>query len=617
MYNEYFGFKETPFSIAPDPRYLFMSEQHREALAHLLFGINSDGGFVLLTGEVGTGKTTICRCVLEQLPENCVVAFILNPKLSVLELLSTICDEFRIPYAEGATSVKVFVDKINAYLLDANARGLKAVLIIDEAQNLSTDVLEQMRLLTNLETNQRKLLQIILIGQPELRILLARPELRQLAQRIIARYHLGPLTKKDMSAYVNHRLAVAGMRNELFSDSVFDRLYRMSGGIPRLINLLCDRSLLGTYAQNKKRVDKKTLKRAAREVFGEMEAEGGFHRKKLHRAYIGLGILAAGFLAGGAFYYYKPFYDHKLPDLKAHVVQVPEVVESPKGAEPPKALDPPDDKSPDAKTREVPVTAPAPEPENVIASPAYRRPMPSLTTSQEPEQRSNSSAAVAPGNATTEKVNSGSLESWADRPHVYNQSSAYESLFKLWKITFRRDAGGDDCRQAESQGLQCFSAAGGLDELSKLNRPAVLKLHNKNGQAFYATLSSLNGREATLSSSGETLSVGIAEIAQWWRGDYTLLWKPPPGYERVLQGGYQGPVVGWVRSRLANLQGKPIQPLGKIDVFDKTLTEQVKKFQIAHGLKPDGLVGPQTLIRINTALGQGIPLLWGNKKDGR
>jgi general secretion pathway protein A len=196
MYQSYFGLAEAPFSIAPDPRYLYMSQRHQEALAHLLYGVNGGGGFVLLTGEVGAGKTTVCRCLLEQIPESCDVAYIFNPKLTVAELLSTICAEFGIACPSGNTSVKVFIDCINAYLLDAHARGRHTVLIIDEAQNLSADVLEQMRLLTNLETNQRKLLQIILLGQPELATMLAQPELKQLAQRIIARYHLGPLTKQ-------------------------------------------------------------------------------------------------------------------------------------------------------------------------------------------------------------------------------------------------------------------------------------------------------------------------------------------------------------------------------------------------------------------------------------
>ena len=266
MYRPYFGFAEPPFSIAPDPRFLFLSQRHQEALAHLLYGVNSDGGFVLLTGEVGSGKTTLCRCLLEQLPENCDVAYIFNPRLSVEELLSTICSEIGIGCPPGNTSIKVFIDLINTHLLNAHANGRRTLLIIDEAQNLATDVLEQMRLLTNLETNQRKLLQIILIGQPELAILLERKELRQLSQRIVARYHLDPLSRVEVAAYVRHRLELSGGKSHLIPESLMGTLFRLSAGVPRVINVLCDRALLGAYVQGKERVDKATLKQAAREV---------------------------------------------------------------------------------------------------------------------------------------------------------------------------------------------------------------------------------------------------------------------------------------------------------------------------------------------------------------
>src|SRR5512143_612033 len=236
MYQSHFGLAEAPFSIAPDPRYLYMSQRHQEALAHLLYGVNAGGGFVLLTGEVGAGKTTVCRCLLEQIPESCDVAYIFNPRQTVAELLSTICAEFGIAYPSGNTSVKVFVDCINAYLLDAHARGRHAVLIIDEAQNLSADVLEQMRLLTNLETSQHKLLQIIMLGQPELATMLERPELRQLAQRIVARYHLGPLTRAEVRSYVRHRLEISGAKRPLFPRWLMGKVYRLSKGVPRVIN---------------------------------------------------------------------------------------------------------------------------------------------------------------------------------------------------------------------------------------------------------------------------------------------------------------------------------------------------------------------------------------------
>jgi type II secretory pathway predicted ATPase ExeA len=220
MYAPHFGLTQDPFSIAPDPRYLFMSERHREALAHLLYGVNGGGGFVLLSGEIGTGKTTVCRCFLEQIPAQCNVAYIFNPKLTVTELLRTICDEFHVAVPEGAASPKDFIDPLNAFLLRTHATGQNNVLIIDEAQNLDTDVLEQLRLLTNLETSERKLLQIVLIGQPELRDVLARPELEQLAQRVIARFHLDALSQAETAQYIAHRLSVAGHTGALPFDSV-------------------------------------------------------------------------------------------------------------------------------------------------------------------------------------------------------------------------------------------------------------------------------------------------------------------------------------------------------------------------------------------------------------
>ncbi|PKV47718.1 MULTISPECIES: ExeA family protein [unclassified Janthinobacterium] len=270
MYTHYFQLKQSPFSIAPDPRYLFMSERHREALAHLLYGVGSGGGFVLLTGEIGAGKTTVCRCFMEQIPENCQLAYIFNPKLSVEELLLSICEEFRIALAPGVASVKGYVDAINAHLLASHAQGKNNVLIIDEAQNLSAAVLEQLRLLTNLETSERKLLQIILIGQPELRVMLARPELEQLAQRVIARYHLGSLTAEETASYIRHRLAVAGSTAQTpFAPRLMAQIHAMSHGVPRRINLLCDRALLGAYVENQPQVTRQILRRAAEEVFAE------------------------------------------------------------------------------------------------------------------------------------------------------------------------------------------------------------------------------------------------------------------------------------------------------------------------------------------------------------
>jgi general secretion pathway protein A len=301
MYTQYFNLKQPPFSIAPDPRYLFMSERHREALAHLLYGIGSGGGFVLLTGEIGAGKTTVCRCFMEQIPQDCKLAYIFNPKLTVEELLLTICDEFGIelpPAGAGAVSVKSYVDAINGYLLASHAQGNNNVLIIDEAQNLSADVLEQLRLLTNLETNERKLLQIILIGQPELRVILARPELEQLAQRVIARYHLGSLSDHETSSYVAHRLAVAGAGAATpFPRALMPVIHRLTHGVPRRINLLCDRALLGAYVENAKEVTSLILRKAAAEVFADPAAPRAAARRW---PMVACGVLAGAVISAAA-----------------------------------------------------------------------------------------------------------------------------------------------------------------------------------------------------------------------------------------------------------------------------------------------------------------------------
>src|SRR5580704_13518357 len=269
MYLFFFGLLEKPFAITPDPRYLYLSERHAEALAHLLYGINEAGGFVQLTGEVGTGKTTIIRSLLAQTPKNAEIALILNPRMTAPEFLLTICEELGIGVPDAATdSRKDLVDILNHYLLRAHAEGRRIVLVVDEAQNLAPEVLEQVRLLTNLETNTQKLLQIILIGQPELRDLLARNELRQLAQRVTGRYHLHPLSAAETGAYVRHRLRVSGATSDIFSNMALAELFHLSGGVPRVINVVADRALLGAYTQDRHRVTSGLVRVAAAEVFG-------------------------------------------------------------------------------------------------------------------------------------------------------------------------------------------------------------------------------------------------------------------------------------------------------------------------------------------------------------
>ena len=529
MYRHYFGLAEAPFSIAPDPRYLYLSQRHQEALAHLLYGVNGDGGFVLLTGEVGAGKTTVCRCLLQQIPASCDVAYVFNPKLTVEELLSTICVEFGIAYPSGNTSIKVFVDCINAYLLEAHAKGRHTVLIIDEAQNLSADVLEQMRLLTNLETNERKLLQIILLGQPELAAMLERPELRQLSQRIVARYHLGPLTKAEVGAYVRHRLEVSGARRTLFPAALMGRLYRLSGGVPRVINVLCDRSLLGTYVQGKERVDRATLSKAAREVF-HLE-----RRRDLVRPLLVILILVLGGLLAVTLYQLEPR---------------------------------------ETGTATVRATVAKPAAQFVAAGPAKEA------------AANEAKPATAPPDT---------LEWPAGEPRSRSKAIAYAALFRAWGADYKE--GADACREAEGLGLRCRTARGGLDKLRRLNRSAVLLMRDDQGREFHAALVALEDKTATFAIGAETRTVALGALAAQWSGQYTLLWRMPPDARENIRLGERGPAVQWLIGQLAQAQGR-VADTGKEPLFDDVLARQVKQFQLAQGLIPDGAVGPQTLMRL-------------------
>jgi len=558
MYAPFFGLKHEPFSIAPDPRYLFMSERHREALAHLLYGVNSGGGFVLLSGEIGAGKTTVCRCFLEQIPRRCNVAYIFNPKLTVLELLESVCQEFGIPHpelgrGESRATVKDYLDPINNFLLKTHAVGQNNVLIIDEAQMLSADVLEQLRLLTNLETNDRKLLQIILIGQPELRDMLARPELEQLAQRVIARYHLDAMTETETEAYIRHRLAVAGMKSTMpFDAKAIRRVHQLSRGVPRRINLLCDRALLGAYADGKGQVDRDIVDKAAAEVFGSRAIEAAPAGPRIARpVWMGLSVLGAVALAA----------------VVALVV--------------------------DATRRTLLVSAQA-------------RPA-SAASAAAPGAASAASAA-----ASASPAQPPAFLTAADLPNRFksltrNENDAWRELAVEWKLALDD---GDACAAAQRAQVQCFrSPSSNLALIRQLDRPGILMLHDANDRPVYALLTGLTEQSATLRVAGVSQTISLVSLARLWRGDFATLWRSPPGYTGRTVDASSGPVAAWLTTQLAGLRG---QPPTADETGDAGWRARISAFQLAQGLKPDGLAGPTTFMQLNRASGVDEPRL-GNR----
>ncbi|MGB5275718.1 MAG: AAA family ATPase [Gammaproteobacteria bacterium] len=608
MYNTYFGFKESPFSIAPDPRYLFMTEQHREALAHLVYGLNSEGGCILLTGEVGTGKTTVCRCLLEQIPERSNIALVFNPKVTATELLETICDELGIDYPQGENSVKTYIDRINAFLLQANAAGQKTVLIIDEAQNMDHTVLEQLRLLTNLETNQRKLLQIIILGQPELLEILSHENMRQLAQRITARFHLKPLSRFELKAYISHRLAVAGSNIQLFDEKAQKKLYQLSKGIPRIINIICDRALLGAYVENKARVDLPTLNNAAREVFGEQQ-----QNKRRSSRWPAVITVVAGIAAVAAvtFALIQP------NTLKSSVTHVRSQAE-PQGASSTasivamkqestatEALIPASEEETSIPPVEKEMFIPAAEKEMFI--PAGEEESVARDTIRT-EIAEETAIALTNSGASTAAQTASAFYDLVFSDTSTSKIQAYTDLLDVWNREYDPSTDGTACSFAKLDGLSCLHRQGNLRSLAILNRPAVLKLYDEKHNAAYAVLTHLNDDEAALRRGDKTINVSTGVLNRYWLGEYTLLWQKPPYYRAAIQPGNQGPLVQWLDQQLVRIYGQDHVPTIH-DTYNEELRSQIIKFQQSKGLIPDGVVGPHTFILLNSELDVNTPML--------
>jgi len=575
------GLQPPPFSIAPDPRYLFMSERHREALAHLLYGLDAGGGFVLLTGEVGAGKTTVCRCFLEQIPSHCDVAYIFNPKLTVGELLRSICDEFGVPHqpsVAGVETVKDYIDPLNASLLAAHGAGRNTVLIIDEAQNLSADVLEQLRLLTNLETSERKLLQIILIGQPELRTMVASPALEQLAQRVIARFHLDALSAQETQQYIAHRLAVAGLQGPLpFSRSALRRVHALSRGIPRRINLLCDRALLGAYAAGVREVSARIVQRAAAEVFdapasaaAARSARGQWPRW----AVAGLGVAAgAALVAGGWALGTWPQWSRQ------------GVVSSTAPA--------------GATASQTSASAPFSAPPSSAASTT------AVTTPTAPAAGASAPRVAAP-------VAMSDLQQFVAALPA-SDNAAWQALASAWGGSVAD--GADACATLPRDGLRCYrNRRAGLNLVRQIDRPVLLTLFpsEEGDVAVSAVLRRLDGDMATLEGAGRTVRVPVAELAQVWRGDMATLWRTPPDMPDKGDLAETPAGAAWLDQQLATAGAGGSRAGAPAAGRAATLAQRqarIQRFQLAQGVTPDGRAGPLTLMLLNRVNGVSEPRL--------
>ncbi len=568
MYNRHFGLHENPFSIAPDPRYLYLGRRHQEALAHLIYGVTEGGGFVQLTGDVGVGKTMLIRALLERLPDDVDIALVLYPILSVHEFVSTICDELRIHYPKDHPSLKVLIDALNAYLLENHAKGRRTVLIIDEAQNLSRDVLEQLRLLTNLETNKEKLLQILLVGQPELCNMLAQRDLRQLSQRITARYSLKALYPIETCNYIRHRCKVGGARAPLFTRSALRWVHSLSGGIPRTINIVCDRALLGAYSRGKTYVGGGVVRRAADQIGRAIPRIFWLRPSVLAMVPLTALLMVWGWqftpLLQDAWYGTAPATTVALDDVE-----------------------------------------PAPPQDEAAAVTAEPAPV------KRAERSDEAPPTVATVAMTEEQAPVPTLaQLLADPQTPTDTESAFVGLFARWGLDYGSVRGDTGCARATKLGLQCIFRSGTWNNLRQLNRPAVIELIDSNGGKRHVLVSALRGDKVSSELGGQQYEFLISEMDRYWYGNYLMLWKRPIAEKRSLRRGMRGKSVLWLRRVLARYNGVHV-PAKMSNRFDRALEAQVKAFQRDHQLASDGVVGRLTLIQLNTYdTDNAPPLLW-------
>jgi len=573
-----------------------MSQRHQDALAHLKYGLFETNGFVLLTGEVGTGKTALCRCLLEQLPESINVAFVLNPRQTALELLANICDELHINYPQNTSSIKILIDQLNKYLLENHANGKRTVLIIDEAQNLSDDVLEQVRLLTNLETSKCKLLQILLAGQPELQAMLDRPVLRQLTQRITARCYISSLTRSETGTYIRHRMGVAGVQRPIFSKPAISKVYELCKGTPRLINIICDRALLGAYAQNADSIDSGIVAQAAQEIFPVTQ----------HKPFGSIARVLATImlLLSFAVLIYTLLFIPNNESVAVANTDKPISVIVP--LEPLNNL-PPAQESVESALTEIKddTEIPSSKSEKITAiKPLIPKDNLGVTEKSIPVPEV-AATATSTSNLTSLLSN-----------HNCNSSSetAISALFQLWGKKYQGETDHTVCESAHNEGLRCLQQAGTWNNIRRYNRPAIVELLNPNGNWQHLLVTEISEDSILLSCGNEFARVSIGEADSRWFGEFLLLWKAPKKRLRFERGdkGYDVLLLRKQIEVALDIEHSTNDQTNRI--FDQILEKQVIKFQRAHLLKPDGVVGKDTMILLNTLVGDSsIPLLHSDR----
>jgi general secretion pathway protein A len=636
MYNQFFDFKERPFKLVPNPEYLYLSSIHEEVLAHLNYAVGYGEGFVEITGEVGTGKTTLCRMFLENLDENTEAAYIFNPKLDVLQLLKAINDEFGLPSTD-TESIKDLIDRLNAFLLDKKAQGKRVILLVDEAQNLTADVLEQLRLLSNLETTTSKLLQIILVGQPELGELLETRALRQLNQRITLSCHLLPLSLPETREYIRHRIHIASRKPGLaFSPAAYRSIFKYAGGTPRLINIACDRALLTAYTQGKRHISNAIVKKALRELDGKNRRRRHpprAHRNKLIMAALAvLLILATGLFInrtavkriGGATL--SPVAESKI--AAPAVPSPPPISIETANAQPSEATVPPSAQQPTI----VPATAqlpaaqlpaaqppaaqpPATQPpatQPLTAEPAETQPSPIESTSPAAASVSNADLSPPPVVMTFDQA----IDS-ADP--VHSRLGALKAVLKQWGVVNPLNAQGADPVDgtdsdtyfrisANHNGLDALRVKGNLNIIKKLNLPAILEFPPPGGGATrFMAVVGINNDRFQLSDGKTTFAVAPTTLAGMWNGVAHVFWKNFFNYQGVIPISSPGEAIISLKIHLKAL-GFPIREMTA--AYDTDTRMAIQEIQARHGLDADGKVGPLTkMVLYNEDKSLNIPRL--------